>query len=85
MEAADKNSDKGTEKPDTNAPLDEIYRNVRHALSHNHELEPNHITSMVNTILRRKQFRMSNGELFISSLLKCCICKRNKYIKGTTV
>ena len=35
---------------------------------------------MVNTILRRKRFKMSNCELFAGSFLKCC-CRKHKRIR----
>ena len=42
------------------------------------------ITSMVNTILRRKRFRISNFEVFCKGFMKCCCRHRSRFIKGST-
>ena len=40
--------------------------------------------SMVNTILRRKRFRLGNMEMFTNICMKCCCRHRNKFIKDST-
>ena len=62
-----------------------IYRDVRHALFHGNGLDKSHIISMVNTILRRKRFKMSDCELLTANLFKPCCSKKNKCLKDRTV
>ena len=65
-----------------------IYQDVRKALQSTNDkdnnLEKHHIVSMVNTILRRKRFKMSFCEVLTSNILKFCCKKNNKCIKDTT-
>ena len=53
-----------------------IYHETRHALDNNN-LQKSHIMSIVNTILRRKRFKMSTCEFLTGMVLKACCC-RNK-------
>ena len=57
-----------------------IYSEVRHHINPetgNNKLEKSHIMTMVNTILRRRQFRMSNLEMLMTSRsFFNFICKR---------
>ena len=39
---------------------------------------------MVNTILRRKRFKISNLEIFCNGFMKCCCRHRNRFIKDST-
>lgn len=39
---------------------------------------------MVNTILRRKRFKISNFEVLCKGFMKCCCRHRNRFIKGST-
>ena len=39
---------------------------------------------MVNTILRRKRFKISNFEVLCKGFMKCCCRHRNRLIKGST-
>ena len=57
-----------------------IYSEVRHHINPetgNNKLEKSHIMTMVNTILRRRQFRMSNLEMLMAGRsFFNLICKR---------
>ena len=39
---------------------------------------------MVNTILRRKRFKISNLQIFCNGFMKCCCRHRNRFIKDST-
>lgn len=39
---------------------------------------------MVNTILRRKRFRLAWQELFVKRAIGCCCRHRNRFLKDST-
>lgn len=56
-----------------------IYKDVRTAINNPNPddgLKKRHISNMVNTILRRKRFEITNKEIFTNWLIRAC-CKRS--------